>query len=231
MKDRSHMIKALGIIILCAMAAALYMLLARTIHENTANKHWNSKRYLQRVSNPANILMVDSCIELLQTGDLVLRRGDDMTSYMLSKLNLRDKTWSHCGLVLIENGKPYVYHSIGGEDNPDEKMKRETATQWFSPANNHAFAVYRYDLNDTTIEKLTTQLHTYYNERVMFDMDFDLNTDDRLYCSEMIYKAINRATGDNTYIKTQHSYARDIVGIDNLFLNPHAARVCQVRFK
>lgn len=231
MKDSRHIIKAWGIIILCALAGALYLLFARTIHENTANKHWNSKRYRQRVNNPYNKRETDSCIQLLQTGDLVLRRGDDMTSYMLSKLNLRDKTWSHCGLVVIENDEPYVYHSIGGEDNPDEKMKRETAAQWFSPANNHSFAVYRYDMDDTTILKLTQQIHSYYNSGIMFDMDFDLNTDDRLYCSEMIYKAISKATADSTYIAIQHSYGRDIIGIDNLFLNPHAALVCQVRFK
>ncbi len=233
MKDThtTHIIKVAGIITLCAVAGWLYLFVAETLYENTANKHWQSSRYKARAANPGNIRLVDSCTQLLQTGDLVVRRGDDMTSYMLAKLNPDDKTYSHCGIVVMEEGQPFVYHCIGGEDNPDAKMKRETAVQWFSPDNNHGFAAYRYNFKDSETQRLTKQLHTYYKQRVMFDMDFDLDTDDRLYCSEMVYKTICAATRNQEYFITDNSYGRRIIAIDRLYRKPETRQVCQVRFK
>lgn len=229
--NRRHMLRVLSIILLCIVVGRLYMYCASILYTNTANKHWQGKRYQARKSNPWNISMVDSCSGLLRSGDLVVRRGDDMTSFMLSQLNSKDKTYSHCGLVVIEDGHPYVYHSIGGEDNPDQIMKRETLTQWFSPANNLAIAVYRYDLVDSLITQTVEQLHIYYRQKKMFDMDFDLATDDRLYCSEMIYKVIKAATQNEGYIKAGNAYGRSFVGVDDLYLNPHTKLICQVRFK
>src|SRR5690606_38735254 len=130
-----------------------------------------------------------------------------------------------------EDGYPYVYHSIGGEDNPDQVLKKDTAPTWFAPANNMAIAVYRYDMPDSTIERLKSTVYEYYVQRKMFDMDFDLDTDDRLYCSEMIYKAIFAATADATYITQATAYGRRYVGVDALYLTPHAKRICQVRYK
>lgn len=213
------------------MVGFVYLWTARTLHQNTANKHWQDKRYVARVKNPENNKLVDSSIQLLQTGDLVVRRGDDMTSYMLSRLNRQDKTYSHCGLVVVEDGEPYVYHCIGGEDNPDEKMKRETALLWFSPTNNHAFAAYRYDMQDSTIHKLVAELHRLYKSELRFDMDFDMRTNDRQYCSEMIYKALIKVNVNSNYIAAASGYGRVFIGIDNLYINSHCRPVCQVRFK
>lgn len=226
-----HIVRVAAVIAACIITGMLYMSMARVLYENTANKHWKGKRYQSRVHNPWNNSMVDSCVQLLKTGDLVVRRGDDMTSYMLSKLNVEDKTYSHCGLVVVEGGYPYVYHSIGGEDNPDELMRKDSAHVWFSPVNNHAFAVYRYDMADSTINSLVGQLGDYYRKKKMFDMEFDMATEDRLYCSEMIYKAISGATGDKSYIPTAKNYGKVFVGVDNLYMNPHATPVCQIRYK
>src|SRR5690606_33196633 len=65
----------------------------------------------------------DSCVQLLRTGDLALRTGNDITSRMFCEFNRIDKTYSHCGMVVVEHGYPFVYHSIGGEDNPDQRLR------------------------------------------------------------------------------------------------------------
>lgn len=228
---RRFLWQAWGIIFLCMVAGLLMLKTVRVLHQNTANKHWKGERYLARKNNPWNIKAVDSCIQLLQSGDLVVRRGDDMTSYMLSKLNHTDRRYSHCGIVVVEKGTPYVYHSIGGEDNPDQVIRKDKAKYWFSPANNLAFATYRYDMPDSVKVRMLNSAAAYYTAKKMFDMEFDLETDNRLYCSEMVYKAILTATGNKDYISTEHNYRRRFVGVDNLFLTPHAERVCQIKFK
>lgn len=230
-KDIQHIARSVAIIVGCIIAGLVYLYAARVLHHNTANRHWQNKRYYARAENTANLLLRDSCIPLLKSGYLVVRRGDDMTSYMLAQMNETDKTYSHCGLAIIENGQAFIYHCIGGEDNPDEMMKREPASTWFSPANNLAFGIFKYDLHDSILPAVEKQLTQYYNNKIKFDMDFDLSTDDRLYCSELIYKVINKATNDAKYIPTATKYNRSYVGIDNLYLNARTKQVCQVRYK
>jgi len=185
----------------------------------------------ERKNNAWNKKAVDSGISLLRSGDIVLRTGIDVSSYLLSQMNQSNKTFSHCGIVMIENGYPFVYHSIGGEDNPNARLRRDSAIFFFSPYNNMGFGIARYDLPADKITNLGTVVRQYYKEGRMFDMDFDLKTDDRLYCAEFVYKAVNAASGDSTYIKPTSVLGYRFVGVDNLFVNPHAHLVWQVKFK
>ena len=186
---------------------------------------------LKRQNNPYNHKLVDSGISMLHTGDLVIRMGADMTSYMFSQMNQTDKRYSHCGLVVVENGEPFVYHSIGGEDNPDQILKKDSASFWFSPVNNLGFGIARLDLDSSGVEALTSIVYQMYREKRKFDMDFDLSTDDLLYCAEFVYKALNQATRDSTFMEPVTVLGYTFVGVDNLFLSPHAQFVCQLRFK
>ena len=125
--------------------------------------------------------------KMLQSGDLVLRMGSDATSYIFSRFNSVDPTYSHCGIAWIEDGRPVIYHSIGGEDNPDEKLRREEVTQWFSPENNLRFAIVRYPLDSSQLADLHRFLRKKFEDSCRFDMDFDLSTDERMYCAELVY--------------------------------------------
>lgn len=219
------------LIVILGAVAYLGVRVYRIFERNSANKHTQNEAYLKRKNNPWNISVVDSTNKLLRTGDLVVRRGDDMTSYMLSRLNINDKKYSHCGIVVIESGNPYVYHSIGGEDNPDEKLRKDSASIWFSPANNMEYAAYRYNFSDSIIDKVISSVEILYKEQIMFDMDFDLKTDERLYCSEMVYKSLLRSIGSSLEIKPHKHFGYTYVGVDDLYLNTHARPVCQIRFK
>jgi len=174
---------------------------------------------------------VDTAIGLMQSGDIVLRRGIGADSYLLAMMNQKDKTYSHCGIVMIEDGYPFIYHSIGGEDNPDERLRRDSAPFFFSPLHNTHIAIVRYDYDSNITDSLRNIVARYYQKRPKFDMKFDLATDDELYCSEFIYKAVNEATGDSAYIGTSFIKGKPYVGIDDLFLNRHARIVWQTKFK
>ena len=184
-----------------------------------------------RASDPYNKQLVDSGLGMLRTGDLVVRMGADVTSYMFSQMNQRDKSYSHCGFVMVEDGQPYVYHSIGGEDNPDQILRKDSAAYWLSPAYNLGFGIVRFSLNRGAIDSLKSVVVQMYKEKRKFDMDFDLETDDRLYCAEFAYKALNQAVNDPEYIKPVTVLGYTFVGVDNLFLHREAKLICQLRFK
>lgn len=184
-----------------------------------------------REKNVWNLRAVDSSVHLLHNGDLVLRTGADATSYMLRQMNLTNKTYSHCGIVMIEDGYPFVYHSIGGEDNPDEKLRRDSASLFFSPVSNERLGIARLDINPTQIEILHAIVKRYYSKAIPFDLDFDLDTDDKLYCAEFVYKAIREATNDTGYFGQTKLLAKTYVGVDNLYDKRHAKIICDIRYK
>ncbi len=178
-----------------------------------------------------NELAIDSAISLLQTGNVVLRMGMGAQSHLLAQMNRGNKSFSHCGIVLMEDGYPFIYHSIGGEDNPDARLKRDSAIRFFSPASNTSIAIVRYDLGPGMEKELVQDVRTWYRSRPRFDMQFDLSSDDKLYCTEFVYKVLVKAAKDEAYIPTASVMGREFVGTDNLFTNRHANLVWQVKFK
>jgi hypothetical protein len=96
---------------------------------------------------------------------------------------------------------PFVYHAIGGEDNPDQRLRRDSAHVFLSPQHNEGFGIVDFGLNKEETQKLWEVVHQFYKARPKFDMNFDLKTDDALYCSEFVCKSLNRAMNDTAYIK------------------------------
>lgn len=168
---------------------------------------------------------------LLKDGDLVLRTGNDFISLTLRQFSTRDKTYSHCGLVRITGGRIYVYHAIGGEDNPDARLRRDSFGAFCDPAHNLGFGVFRYRMDSTERKRMDSLVDLYYREQVPFDMKFDLNTDSAFYCAEFVYKVVERATGDPRYLRLSHIGRFRYVAIDDLFLNPHTRPVYRAVFR
>ncbi len=181
-----------------------------------------------RVAMLWNRHMADSAISLLRSGDVLLRMGMGAQSQMLARMNRGNKDFSHCGIVLVENGYPFVYHCIGGEDNPDARMRRDSGSVFLSPQSQLAFGVVRYPLDSTAIKK---QVLVWFRKRPRFDMQFDLATNDKLYCTEMVYKVLTGVAGDMGCIPTDTVMGHRFVGTGNLIANPMAQLVWQVKYK
>jgi len=131
--------------------------------------------------------------KLVKTGDLILRTGRDFTSETMRLLSLTDKTYSHCGIASIEHDTLFVYHSIGGEWNPNQKLRRDPFEFFCNPYENRGFGIFRYKLTALENSNLINVIHTFYKEKIKFDMQFSLATNDRMYCSEFVYKSISKA--------------------------------------
>lgn len=172
-------------------------------------------------------VQINNAQRSVQSGDLVLRTGRDYTSEVMRKLSRHDKTYSHCGIASIENDSVFVYHSIGGEWNPDQKLRRDLFAVFCNPYENRGFGIYRYSFNKKQAEEILQNIHQFYKNEVKFDMQFNLDTDDRMYCSEFVYKAIKPAL----VLKTTTINHITFVAIDNLFLDAGCNEIKRVRFQ
>jgi hypothetical protein len=187
---------------------------------------------------------------LLKEGDLVVRLNQDPTSQFIKNFNRHDKSYSHAGIVLFENGYPYIFHVINGEENPDEKLRRDSLSRFCNPRKNIAYGIFRYKMEAREMKSLKDLIHKWYLKGVRFDPIFNLKTDDKMYCSEMICKALARVTNKRILIETTKltsaeaelfsAYAHlsftytselQIVSIDNLYTNPFCHLIKEYYYK
>jgi Permuted papain-like amidase enzyme, YaeF/YiiX, C92 family len=165
-------------------------------------------------------IKVDSATAIIKTGDLIVRTGNDFTSESLRGLNRRDKTYSHCGIASIEHDTVFVYHALGGDWNPDQKIRRDFFKFFAEPYSNRGIAIYRYTLQPSAIDSLMLTVKKLYNDGIMFDMKFDLQTNDRMYCAEFVYKAYRNGTNGRLQFDSSRIDNFIFVGVDDLFLQP-----------
>jgi hypothetical protein len=188
--------------------------------------------------------MIEDGYSLLKEGDLVVRMNRDPSSQFIKYFNQKDKSFSHSGIVLFDHGYPYVYHIINGEENPDQKIRKDSLKQFCSPRRNAGFGIYRYNMSAGEISKLKDIIHEGYAKGLRFDSLFSLKSDDRMYCSEMISKAVTIATGNRiviapiqltmveasfltaySHLPISYTTGLPIIPIDALYVNPNCRLV------
>jgi len=188
-------------------------------------------------------------VTLLREGDLVMRNSTELSSQIIREFCRKDKSYSHAGLVFFENGYPMVYHIVPGDENPDEKLTRDSLFAFTPPRRNTGFAIYRYQLHPQELADMRTIVHDWYNKGVKFDSLLNLEDDDRLYCSELVYKAVRYATKERIALNvTQatipelHIYSKythvpiseikrnECVAMDNLYIDPSCSLIKKFTF-
>lgn len=168
---------------------------------------------------------IDSLKTYLKSGDLIFRNGDDEVSRAARSFNRKDTSYSHCGLVLLENGQPYVYHALGGIYNPDQKLMRQPLDSFANPAENNAVGAWRYPLDSIQVMHLQEIVQQYYKDGLRFDLFFNFQSDDRMYCAEFVYKSLYKATNGKIVPFVKTDTLPFGVTTDDLFLYPQSRQV------
>jgi hypothetical protein len=121
----------------------------------------------------------------LKVGDIVFRRMYDADSIIALNFSEGEKRYSHVGLVVDINGSLKIIHSL--KDNYNSGVRLDTIRGYLSETK--VWAVYRYEqISNKNINK---HILAYLNKNITFDNDFDLHTDNKMYCTEFVYKVIN----------------------------------------
>ncbi|MGH2552183.1 MAG: YiiX/YebB-like N1pC/P60 family cysteine hydrolase [Chitinophagaceae bacterium] len=184
-----------------------------------------------KASIDAGFRMIDSAKSLIQNGDVIFRNGNDEVSRAARSMNRKDTSFSHCGLVFIENDSLFVYHALGGIYNPSQQLRREPLDSFCNPAENNAIGIYRYYLKNEQEKKLRTVVLDYYHAGLKFDLFFNYQSDDVMYCSEFVFKSLDRSADGG--------YARYVrldtipfgVTTDDIFLNENCRLIKKQSFR
>ena len=183
-------------------------------NKNNPAVDWQLKRLTLYESS-----VYPKAVAAIKTGDMITRLGIDITSEMIRQLNQHDQSFSHCGIASIEQDTVFIYHAIGGEFNPNQKLKREPLYSFCHPSENKAIGLFEIAMAPETSKKLITIVQETYKKGTPFDMNFDYSTDDKLYCAEFVSKSFSRAMKDSSWFSFSRKDNFQYVAIDNLFSN------------
>ena len=180
---------------------------------------------------PPRTQQIAALERLSETGDLLLRNGRDFTSRLCRNASQTDKSFSHCGIVSRENDSVFVYHITGGEINPRQTVRRDPIDLFCDPGQNDSIGLYRYAFSPAQRKQFMEQIQAFHRQKIMFDLQFDLVNDDRMYCSELVYKAWRRVMPPTQEMPLSVWEQRKYVAIDNLYLHPYAREVKRIGLK
>lgn len=204
--------------------------------------HGNPERYNKLVTTAAEaanikviqqraFIQISDAAKIIRSGDIITRTGNDFTSETLRQLNRQDKTYSHCGIASIENDTLFVYHALGGDFNPNKKIRRDPLLFFCDPSSNRGFGIFRFKLHDAAIAQAVITAKKLYNAGIMFDMKFDLATDDRMYCTEYVYKSFLKSPQNTIHFNISHLKNIAFVGVDDIVKNPACQEIKRILYK
>ncbi len=174
---------------------------------------------------------IKSLSSLIKTGDLITRTGNDFTSESLRSLNRRDKKYSHCGIAIIENDSVFIYHALGGDFNPNQKLLRESLINFADPSSNRGIGLFRFNSNADLNANISQIVQQHFKEGLSFDMDFDLSTDNKMYCAEFVAKSYISASNNILNFNKSKIEQFTFYGVDDIFLNPFCIQIKELTYK
>lgn len=169
--------------------------------------------------------------QLIKSGDIITRTGNDFTSQSLRTLNQRNTSFSHIGIASVENDSIFIYHALGGDFNPDQKLIREHFDYFSSPIDNNGFGIFRFDSTALLPSQLIPIIQHFFQQEIMFDMDFNLTTDERMYCAEFVYKSLKLASNNRLQFPLSHINEFEFIGVDDIFLHPQCREIKLIWYK
>jgi hypothetical protein len=182
-----------------------------------------------------NILKVridkaDKCIDsakfLIKDYDIITRTGTDFTSRGLRNLCFTDQSYSHCGIAHYENDTLFIYHAVGGESSPDEALHRDLLEVYASGSDNEGLGIFRFNLPDASVKyRIDSLIKLYYAEKIKFDLQFDLSTDDKMYCAEFVAKVFSRAFKIQNMFATHTIQHKEYLAPDDIYLHKECREV------
>ena len=130
----------------------------------------------------------------LRAGDVVFRRGGSMMSRSVVALDAHGR-YSHVGIVVDSSGQKMVVHAVPGEPDfagDEDRVKMDAPERFFSSVNAIVGEVCR-PADSLSAAHAAQEALRIYRRHVLFDHDYDADDTTRMYCTEVVALAYERA--------------------------------------
>ncbi|MEX1003240.1 MAG: YiiX/YebB-like N1pC/P60 family cysteine hydrolase [Crocinitomicaceae bacterium] len=147
----------------------------------------------------------ENIYEKLEPGDCIIRKGNGPLSYHL--MNSTKEDYSHGGIIIQEAGKWKVIHTIGGSSSSDEidGIQVIDLREFVAHAADSMLYICRPIFKDSAGHQVAEQARFYLDEQIPFDHGFSMFSEDKWYCTELLYYIFKDVNGKNVFdIKKKH---------------------------
>ncbi len=156
----------------------------------------------------------------LMEGDLILRSGTDVVSEGIKMMNETDKTYSHAGIVVKDrDGKIKIAHSISLGSGKKSLISEDLIENFISPDENSGYMILRYSEIVDYKGQISEVVREMREEGIEFDHKMDFKSDEKMYCTEFIYKVFKRVNKKFEGILLKNYEGEDYLPLENLYLN------------
>ena len=162
----------------------------------------------------------------IRNGDVICRLGNGFFSNQFKKCSVKEKIYSHAGIIRLSADSIFVIHAEASELTGIGSVKKENISDFLE--NIKIWGVYRLSAEDSTRDKIASKAEEYYLKNTPFDLDFDAENDSKVYCTELIALSVNYAFGDSIIKPTFMVGDKKIYGIDDVYLLPNMETVKKV---
>lgn len=136
----------------------------------------------------------------LQTGDIILRRGEGLVSRYIAENFGGSLKWSHCGIIVCDSSGVKVVHTQTDGVHGTDGVRKENLNSFISEARSGSVCILRFrSLNNEHRIKVCEFLNDAQIRKIPFDMQFDITDSSAYYCTELVYRCFLRASGVNIY--------------------------------
>jgi len=124
----------------------------------------------------------------IKNGDLIFQTSLSGQSKAIQLAT--NSKYSHCGIIYSDNGQYYVFEAV-------QPVKTTPLDKWIARGKDGHYVIKRLKNADEVLTTETLQKMKKEGEKFKgknYDLTFEW-TDDKIYCSELIWKMYKRATG------------------------------------
>ena len=141
-----------------------------------------------------NTKLISDDLDLFQDGDLIFRSGKGIFSDFFKSVGTRKSPYSHVGIICRHGGEVFVIHTEANELTGKGHAKIDALNIFLNDSNASASCIYRLKKAANYYGKKSAGIAIQFaKDKIPFDLNFDISTQDKLYCTELVWLAFKKA--------------------------------------
>lgn len=163
----------------------------------------------------------------LRAGDVIfLSAPKALWARLASQWSLPKYNHGHVGMIIIRDGKPMVVHAAGDPTQSRATVRAVSVGKFLEEA--ESASVFRMK-DPTAARAAAAQAQRFADLRYPFDTDFSLKSRDKLYCSEMIWRAMSAALHRDVVPHKYSDYGRPTIRLSDLETSADLTLIARAR--
>jgi len=142
-----------------------------------------------KLSNPVHI-------PELEHGDIIMKNGKGLVSRKIVNTLAEDVPFSHIGIYYKTSDTAYVIHSVSGDSIKQDGVQAISLQDFIRDSKPESVCFVRRRVKQEYRYQFAEEVNKMAEQKLGFDMKFDISDSSKIYCEELAYWAFLR-TGDS----------------------------------